>query len=433
MDMRRLTIGLIGLGTVGSGVVQLIKSRHRFVQDKFGVDLQLKSVCDLKIDPQFRRTLGQTVYTKNYRTILNDPEIDVVTELIGGHHPALEIIKGALENGKHVVTANKAVISNHGRELFRLAQKVERGIYFETAVLAGVPVIKMITEGVAGNRYNGLYGIVNGTCNYILSEMETNKLAFNEAVKQAQAKGYAESDPTLDINGMDSAHKLAILVSLAMGKFLKVQDIYTEGITHISKEDLYYADEMGLTIKLLAIAKKKGQEIEVRVHPTLISRKHPLASVKGVNNAVLLEADALGDVLLVGQGAGQMSAASGVFSDLINLAIANADTDRAWIGDNPAEIEKLGLRSMDDIETEFYIRLMVIDRPGVLSKITGILGKYAISIASVTQKAVSKNTAVPLVMLTHSAKERAVRLALKKIGQLREVKARPVAIRMEEL
>jgi homoserine dehydrogenase len=232
---------------------------------------------------------------------------------------------------------------------------------------------------------------------------------------------------------MDSAHKLAILVSLAMGKFLKVQDIYTEGITHISKEDLYYADEMGLTIKLLAIAKKKGQEIEVRVHPTLISRKHPLASVKGVNNAVLLEADALGDVLLVGQGAGQMSAASGVFSDLINLAIANADTDRAWIGDNPAEIEKLGLRSMDDIETEFYIRLMVIDRPGVLSKITGILGKYAISIASVTQKAVSKNTAVPLVMLTHSAKERAVRLALKKIGQLREVKARPVAIRMEEL
>jgi homoserine dehydrogenase len=237
----------------------------------------------------------------------------------------------------------------------------------------------------------------------------------------------------LDINGMDSAHKLAILVSLAMGKFLRVQDIHTEGITHISKEDLYYADEMGLTIKLLAIAKKKGQELEVRVHPTLISRKHPLASVKGVNNAVLLEADALGNVLLVGQGAGQMSAASGVFSDLINLAIANADINRTWIGDNPVEIEKLGLRSMDEIETEFYIRLMVLDRPGVLSRITGILGKFGISIASVTQKAVSKNTAVPLVMLTHSAKERSVRLALKKIGQLKEVKARPVAIRMEEL
>jgi len=431
--MRRFTIGLIGLGTVGSGVIQLIRSRHRYVQDKYGVDLQIKTVCDLKIDPKFKRTLGQTAYTKDFRTILNDPEIDVVTELIGGHHPALEIIQGALKNSKHVVTANKAVISNCGRELFRLAHKMERGIYFETAVLAGVPIIKTIAEGIAGNRYNGLYGIVNGTCNYILSEMETNKLGFNEAVKLAQAKGYAESDPTLDINGMDSAHKLAILVSLAMGKFLRVQDIHTEGITHISKEDLYYADEMGLTIKLLAIAKKKGQVIEVRVHPTLISRKHPLASVKGVNNAVLLEADAVGDVLLVGQGAGQMSAASGVFSDLINLAIANADTDRTWIGDNPVEIEQLGLRSMDEIETEFYIRLMVLDRPGVLSRITGILGKYGISIASVTQKAVSKNTAVPLVMLTHSAKERAVRLALKKIGQLKAVKARPVAIRMEEL
>jgi homoserine dehydrogenase len=431
--MKRLTVGLIGLGTVGRGVVQLIKSRHRFVQEKFGVDLQLKTICDLRIDLKLKRTLGKTVFTRDFHSILNDPEIDVVAELIGGHHPALEIIKGALENGKHVVTANKAVISNYGPELFRLAHKMERSIYFETAVLAGVPVIKTIVEGVAGNRYDGLYGIVNGTCNYILSEMGTNKLSFDEAVKLAQEKGYAESDPTLDINGMDSAHKLAILVSLAMGKYLKVKDIHTEGITHISKEDLYYANEMGLTIKLLAIAKRNGQKVEARVHPTMISRKHPLASINGVNNAVLLEADALGDVLLVGQGAGQMAAASGVFSDLINLAIANADSDRTWIGDNPEEIEKLGLRSMDDIETEFYIRLMVIDRPGVLSKITGILGKFGISIASVTQKAESRNAAVPLVMLTHTAKERAVRLALKKIGQLKAVKAKPVAIRMEEL
>ena len=378
-------------------------------------------------------TLGKTVYTKEFNELINDPQIDVVVELIGGHHPALEIIKGALEHGKHVVTANKAVISTYGQELFCLAHEKGRSIYFETAVMAGVPVIKTLVEGVAGNRYNGLYGIVNGNCNYILGEMDTNRLAFDEAVKLAQQKGYAESDPTLDINGMDSAHKLAILVSLAMGKFLKVKDIHTEGITHISKEDLFYAEEMGLTIKLLAIAKRKGNEIEARVHPTLISRKHPLAWVKGVYNALWLEADALGDVLLVGQGAGQLAAASGVFSDLINLSIANMDGNKTWIGDDPKEIEKLSLRSMDEIETEFYIRLMVTDRPGVLSRITGILGDNSISIASVTQKAVNKNSTVPLVMLTHTAKESDVHAALKKIGELKDVKAKPVAIRMEQL
>lgn len=431
--MKRLTIGMIGLGVVGRGVAKLIKSRHSFVLNKFGIDLQLKTVCDLRGDPAFLKSLGKTVYTKNFHDILEDPDIDVVVELIGGHHPAFEIITGALENGKHVVTANKAVISNYGQELFSLAHKMERSIYFETAVLAGVPIIKTLTEGIAGNQYNGLYGIVNGTCNYILSEMETNKISFEDAVKLAQQKGYAESDPSLDINGTDSAHKLAVLIALAMGKFMKVKDIHTEGITHISKEDLFYAEEMGLTIKLLAIAKKIGTEIEARVHPTLISRKHPLAAVKGVYNAAFLQADALGDVLLVGQGAGQMAAASGVFSDLINLGVDTAEGDKTWIGDNPDEIETLGLRSMDNIETEFYIRLMVLDKPGVLSRITGILGASNVSIASVTQKTVNKNSAVPLVMLTHKAREASVRKALKKISLMKEVKAKPVAIRMEEL
>lgn len=432
--MKRLTIGLIGLGTVGRGVAKLIKSRQTFVAKKFGVDLCLKTVCDLNWDAAFIKTLGKTTATKNYNDILNDPEINVVIELIGGHHPALEIIKGALTNAKHVVTANKAVISNYGQELFQMAHRSGRSIYFETAVLAGVPIIKTLTEGIAGNHYDGLYGIVNGTCNYILTEMGTNKISFNDAVKLAQAKGYAEADPTLDINGMDSAHKLAVLVQLAMGKFINVKkDVFTEGITHISQEDLLYADEMGLTIKLLAIAKKKDGEIEVRVHPTLISKNHPLASVKGVYNAVWLQADPLGDVLLVGQGAGEMAAASGVFSDLINLGIDNRDADHVWIGDNPDEIEKMKIKSIDKIETEFYIRLMVTDRPGVLSRITGILGKNGISIASVKQKEVSKNAAVPLVMLTHTAKEAAVRKALLQIKALKEVATDPVAIRMERL
>lgn len=431
--MKKITVGLIGLGVVGRGVAKLIQSRHAFVLKKFGVDFHLKTVCDLRIDSAFRKSLGKTVYTRDFHDILQDPQIDVVVELIGGHHPALEIMTGALENRKHVVTANKAVISTYGQKLFALAQKMQRSVYFESAVMAGVPIIKTLTEGIAGNRYDGLYGIVNGTCNYILSEMETNRISFDEAVKLAQQKGYAESDPTLDINGMDSAHKLAILVSLAMGKFIKVKDIHTEGITHISREDLSYAQEMGLTIKLLAIAKKVGNEIEARVHPTLISRAHPLASIKGVYNAAFLQADALGDVLLVGQGAGQMAAASGVFSDLINLGIDSTDGDRTWIGDNPKEIETLGLRLMDHIETEFYIRLMVLDKPGVLSRITGILGGHDVSIASVSQKIVNKNSVVPLVMLTHKAKELSVRKALKKIALMKETKARPVAIRMEEL
>ncbi len=431
--MKTVTIGLVGLGTVGRGVAKLISSRRLFVREKYGVDLRLKTVCDLKIDTKFLKSVGGVSATKDFNVLINDPEINVVVELIGGHHPALEIIKGALENGKHVVTANKAVISSFGQELFRLAHARGRSIYFETAVLAGVPVIKALTEGMAGNQYNSLYGIVNGTCNYILSEMESAGISFDQAVKLAQEKGYAEADPSLDINGKDSAHKLAVLVMLAMGKFVKVTDIHTEGITHVAPEDLYYAREMGLTIKLLAIAKKKEDGIEARVHPTLISRKHSLASVNGVNNAVLLEADPLGDVLLVGQGAGQMAAASGVFSDLINLGIHNAATDRTWIGDDPRETTTLKLLSMDKVQTEFYIRLMVIDRPGVLSKITGIFGQHGISIASLTQKTVSRGAAVPLVMLTHTALESDVRKALDKIGKLPDVKAKPVAIRMEPL
>ncbi len=431
--MKKLTVGLVGCGTVGKGVAHLIRSKQAFIRARYNVDLRLKTLCDLKIDKKFLGTIGKVHTTHDFNELIQDPQIDLVIELIGGHHPALEIIKGALQNGKHVVTANKAVISTFGQELFRLAHKVSRSIYFETTVLAGVPIVKTLTEGIAGNQYAGLHGIVNGTCNFILSEMESNGIAFDEAVKLAQAKGYAEADPSLDINGKDSAHKLAVLVMLAMGKFIQGSDIYTEGITHIAPEDLKYAEEMGLTIKLLAIAKKKGDGIEARVHPTLISKKHPLASVKGVYNAVQLEADILGDLLLVGKGAGQMAAASGVLSDLINAGLDNATTDRTWIGDAPEELGALKLLSMDKIETEFYIRLMIIDRPGVLSKITGILGAYGISIASLTQKTVSKNNVVPLVMLTHTAKEIDVRRALEKIVKLGSVKAEPVAIRMEPL
>ena len=263
--MTRISLGLIGLGTVGQGLVKLISSRRDSIRVQFGVDIQVKALCDLRPVPALLKAVPAARFTKDFKSILSDPGIDVVVELIGGLHPAFEIIRGALSSGKNVVTANKAVISHHGKELFALAQKTSKSVYFESAVLAGVPIIKTLVEGVAGNRYNAIYGIVNGTCNYILSEMQTSKMSFEDAVRLAQKKGYAESDPTLDISGGDSAHKLAILVSLAMGKTLKVKDIHAEGITQISQEDLVYAEEMGLSVKLLGIAKKKGDGVEARV------------------------------------------------------------------------------------------------------------------------------------------------------------------------
>lgn len=429
--MKTLRIGLIGLGTVGQGLAKLLKTRRAFIKNRFNVDFIIDTICDLKVDHKFIKSLGKVTVTKNYHEILNNPKIDVVVELIGGYHPAAEIIRGALERGKHVVTANKAVISTYGKDLFDLAKHQNRSIYFESAVLAGVPIIKTLAEGMAGNKYNNIFGIVNGTCNYILDEMETNQLGFWDAVKKAQDKGYAEADPTLDINGMDTAHKLAILTFLGMGKRISVRDIHTEGIKHVALEDLVYADEMGLTIKLLAIAKKDGKTLEARVHPTLIPKDHSLATVRGVNNAVLLGADVLGDVLLVGAGAGAEAAASGVFSDLINLATYCEDGDRTWNGAMPDGFESLTLRPVNDVVSEYYLRLSVLDQPGVLSKITGILGKNKVSIASVKQKEVGQKKPVPLVMLTHEAKESNMDKALHQITKMKEVKAKPVAIRME--
>ena len=429
--MRKINIGLIGFGTVGSGVVQFLQKRKTLIQKRYQVQFQLKTVCDLYIDKLDTRSLKNVRLTKNYHDILDDPEIDVVVELIGGTHPALEIVSGALNQGKNVVTANKALISSFGKELFALAQKKNRHLYFESSVGAGVPIIKTLTEGLVGNTFNGVYGIVNGTCNYILSVMKRHNYSFERALKDAQKKGYAESDPTLDINGMDSAHKLAILVYLAFGKFIPLKSVYTEGITDISAEDIENADHMDLTIKLLAIAKKDKNQIEARVHPTLIPKNHPLASINDVLNAIYLIADPLGDVLLSGEGAGQMAAASGVISDLINFAAKTYDTHLYCnlYDENP----QLKIKKIDAIETKFYIRFMAIDKPGVLSRISGVLGKHNISINSVTQKAHNRRAAVPVIMLTDYTSEKNIRLALKAIQKLPIVKSKPVAIRMETL
>ncbi len=431
--MDRLNIGIIGYGVVGQGVVKVIKSRSKFLRSKYETDFFIKTIADRSITKKSNPALDHTLLTSDYNAVLKDPDINVVVELIGGLSPAKDIVMRALKAKKHVVTANKALIAECGLELFKEADANGCSILFESAVGAGVPIIRTITEGMAGNKFNGLYGIINGTCNYILTAMSKNKLTFAQALKEAQEKGYAESNPTLDISGMDSAYKLAILVFVTMGKFVNVKDIHVEGINHISHDDIEFAESLNLTIRLLAIAKKVGNKLDVRVHPTMIPKDHGLATVNGVDNAIFLDSDPLGDVFIEGQGAGQMTAAMGVVADLINLGI-RVDAPAVIWAFNPAdEVANIALRKIDEVETRFYIRFMVMDKPGVLAAITTVLGQHSISISSVTQKMESKGSTVPVVILTHLANEHQVKQALDKISDLAIIRGRPVAIRMEKL
>ncbi|HPB68825.1 MAG TPA: homoserine dehydrogenase [Candidatus Omnitrophota bacterium] len=432
--MERLTIGLIGCGNVGTGLLKFLQIKKSYINKKYAVNLTVKSICDLRFRQEQPKELQKYHLTACADDILNDPEIDVVVELIGGIDPAKDFVFKALRNKKYVVTANKSLIAQYGKDLFLEAHKQDRNIFFESSVMAGVPVIKTITEGVAGNQFLSIYGIINGTCNYILTEMSQKNCSFAEAVASAQKCGFAEADPTLDINGTDSAHKLAILVSLTMGRFINLKDIHTEGITHIAHEDIEYAENLGLTIKLLAIAKKQKEQIEARVHPTLIAKTHPLASINGVMNALFTTIDPLGEVMLSGQGAGQMAAASGVVSDLINLCTRKGIPASQMIGNSFIESETITIKTIDEVSTKFYIRFMAVDKPGILSQIAGILAEHGIGINSVTQKPHNSNVAaIPVIMITDYAPERQVREALQLIHKFAIVKSKPVVIRMENL
>ncbi len=428
--MNKINIGLFGYGVVGQGVVKYLSKFRSEYKKKYNTDFVLKTLCDRSYTKKDTGKLKSTKLTKNINDILNDESIDVLIELIGGMQPAKDVVVRALKKGKHVVTANKGLIAAHGKELFALAKANNCFLYYESAVGAGIPIIKTISESIAGNTYNGVYGIINGTCNFILDEMANKGLTFEEALKLAQDNGYAEADPPLDINGMDATYKLAILVNLAFGKFINVKDIYTEGIDHLSHDDIEAANSLDLSIKLLAIAKNVDGKIEARVHPTLISKSHPLASIHGVLNGVFLDTAPLGNILLSGEGAGQYAAASGVISDLINLI--SHDASKTLYCNDEKEVA-LKLSKLDDVETKFYLRFMAMDRPGVLSEITGILGKAGIGINSVTQKVHGQAKHVPVIMLTEPATERKLRSALSKIGKLKNIKGKPVAIRMEKL
>ena len=428
-------IGVLGLGTVGAGVVKILQTRAAMLQERTGARLSLAAIADTDLTrPREGLDLAALPMTGDAARVLADPSIHVVVELVGGLEPARAFIMRALTAGKHVVTANKALLAHHGAELYDEARRRGVALGFEAAVAGGIPLIRAVKEGLVANRVLSLAGIVNGTCNYILSKMTDEGLDFSLVLKEAQAHGYAEADPTLDIEGMDSAHKLQILASLAFRTYVDLKDIHTEGITRITAQDIDYARELGFRIKLLAIAKVSGEGggVEVRVHPTMIPAASPLAAVSGVFNGIFLTGDAVGDLMFYGRGAGQMPTASAVVSDVVEIArriahgLPSLALDLPSVGPAP-----LPLTPMEAIRCCYYLRVTAQDRPGVLSRVAGILGENDISISNVIQKGRGTREAVPVVMLTHEARERDMRAALAKIDRLRDVAAATTMIRVE--
>lgn len=429
--MDTINVGLIGFGTIGTGVVKALKERAPFLKRKMGVGLNLKKVCDKDITTPRGIKLDDLPLTTNVDDILNDPDIQIVIELMGGIHPAKEFIMRALESGKDVVTANKALLAEAWEEIFQTAERLGRDVYFEASVGGGIPIIKSLREGLIANEMEGIYGIVNGTSNYILTQMEERGMDFRDALKEAQDKGYAERDPSLDIKGFDSAHKLAILASLGFGRSIKLSDIYVEGIQDVSQKDIEYANEFGYCIKLLAIAKKDNDELEVRVHPTLIPRKHLLSNVKDVFNAIYIQGDLVGEQMFYGKGAGRDATTSAVISDVVDLAYNIKHGVKGKISQKSYDANIKKIRPIDEVETHYYIRFSCIDRPGVFAELSGVLAKHNISIASVIQKERMKEQVVPVVLMTHEAKESGVKMAVAEIDALPIVKRKSVVIRME--
>ena len=431
--MNEIKIALLGLGTVGTGVVKILQSHGAEMQERAGCRLALHRIAEAdRTRPREGLDLTRLPLVADANVALDDPEVQIVIELVGGIEPARTFIRKALASGKHVVTANKALLAHHGAELFEEARRNRVMLGFEAAVAGGIPLIRAVKDGLPANRILTAFGIVNGTCNYILSKMTDEGRDFSEVLKEAQGHGYAEADPTLDIEGLDSAHKLQILATLAFRSPVDLEDIYTEGITGVSQHDVVNAGELGYRIKLLAIAKASGGALEARVHPTMIPAGSPMAAVSGVFNAVFITGDNVGNLMFYGRGAGQLPTASAVWSDALDIArrvahgIPALDVDLPSISRHP-----LPLRPIDEIRSAYYLRVMAIDRPGVLAQVAGILGKNDISLLSVLQKGRERGGAVPVVMMTHEARERDMRAALSAIDALPVVAGRTTMIRVE--
>ncbi len=432
--MKTINVGVIGLGTVGGGVCKTLLSKENVLREKTGLNVKLSAVFDLDKKRFSRLGIPKKLVAASVNDILTDPDIDIVVELIGGISPAREIVETAFENHKHVVTANKALLAAHGSEIFGAAQKFERMIGFQASVGGAMPVIKSIREGFIANKISALYGIVNGTCNFILSRMSDDNARLKDALKQAQDKGLAEANPTLDIDGHDSCHKLCILAMLSFGSVVRPSDIYVEGIRALDLEDIIYAKDWGYEIKLLAIAKTNEGRVELRVHPTLIPSSHLLSAVKNEDNAVFVKGDLIGESMIYGKGAGSLPAASSVLSDIFDCARYMSFSDSGMHIYFSALGQSKAPKASDigELVTKYYLRFSAVDKPGVLSYVASVLAKNSISIATVSQKQRKEGKCVPIVMLTHEAKESSMRKALKEINKHKFIKSRTVMIRIEQ-
>jgi len=433
--MDRIHIGLIGWGTVGTGLVKILQENAKVLEKRLGIPIVLKRIADLDLTRDRGIKVNPALLTTQASEVIDDPDISIVVELMGGLEPARTYILQAIERGKHVVTANKALLAVHGAEIFKAADQAGVDIGFEGSVGGGIPIIRALKEGLVANKIQVIFGILNGTSNYILSEMTQHGLKFQEVLKKAQELGYAEADPTLDIEGIDTAHKLSILLSLAYGIQVKLEDIYTEGISGITPMDIEYAKELGYHIKLLAIAKSDGGPVEARVHPTLLPASHVLSTVGGPFNAIFVKGDAVGSTLFYGAGAGMMPTGSAVVSDLVDLCrnLRLGVSRRVPLLSYQREyLREAEIKPIYDITSTYYLRFTVVDRPGVLSRISGILGDLDISIASVIQKGRRSEKAVYIYMLTHEAREKNMEKALQVIDRLPVIVDKTVLMRIED-
>lgn len=435
--MKPIHIGILGLGTVGGGTFTVLKRNSEEIARRAGRKIVVKMVADKDLQKVRGLVGNDAIITDNAHEVTCNPDIDIVVELIGGQTIAKELILEAIAHGKHVVTANKALLANHGTEIFAAARAKGVIVAFEAAVAGGIPIIKALREGLTANRITWIAGIINGTANFILSEMREKELAFNEVLAQAQKLGYAEADPTYDIEGIDAAHKITLMSAIAFGIPVQFDKVYTEGITKLTSEDIQYAEELGYRIKLLGITKRTEKGIELRVHPTLIPIKRLIANVEGVMNAVVVKGDAVGATLYYGAGAGAEPTASSVIADLVDVArMQTADPMHRvpTLSFQPDLLSDTPMLSMDDVETSYYLRMQVVDKPGVMAEITRILADNHISISAMIQKEASDDSdKVSIIMLTHTTLERSINAAIKGIESLPVVTNQVFRIRIEEL
>ncbi|MDI6723390.1 MAG: homoserine dehydrogenase [Methanobacterium sp.] len=422
-------IGLIGFGTIGAGVVETFNRNLDLMEQKVGTNIKLKKVVDLDIETDRGVEIDRNILSTDVNDILEDPEIDIVIELIGGYEPAKSFILKAMQEGKHVVTANKALLAKHWEEILETANKNNVRICFEASVGGGIPLLEPLNESLGANHIQSIYGIINGTANYILTKMTEEGLDFEDVLSEAQEKGYAEQDPTFDIEGHDTAQKLIILTILGFGIYVEQDKFHVEGISKIKQEDIeFIKNEMGYSIKLLAISRIEEGELEVRVHPTLIPQNHLLASVNDVFNGVYIVGDIVGPVMMYGQGAGMMPTASAVVGDCLDI-MENMERKNIY---GPTDTEVKQIKDIEDIKSKYYLRLTAVDKPGVLHTISGILSSYDISIEAVTQKKRDEGQEVPIFMVMHEALEKNMQNAVKEINALDFVRNDTLFIRVLE-